>query len=57
MQYAVRSYYIMTKQRSIRVAMPEPLYQKLKAVAPEHGDVSKLIRDLLLKYIAAQEAS
>jgi len=47
----------MTKQRSIRVAMPESLYQKLKAVAPEHGDVSKLIRDLLLKYIAAQEAS
>ena len=36
--------------------MPEAMYEKLKAVAPEHGDVSKLVRDLLLKYIAAQEA-
>lgn len=36
--------------------MPEPMYQKLKAVAPDHGDISKLVRDLLLKYIAAQEA-
>ena len=36
--------------------MPEAMYQKLKAVAPEHGDISKLVRDLLLKYIAAQEA-
>jgi len=45
------------KQRSIRVAMPEVMYEKLKAVAPEHGDVSKLVRDLLLKYLAAQEAS
>ena len=44
------------KQRSIRIAMPEAMYQKLKAVAPEHGDISKLVRDLLLKYIAAQEA-
>lgn len=44
------------KQRSIRIAMPEAMYQKLKEVAPEHGDVSKLVRDLLLKYIAAQEA-
>lgn len=35
--------------------MPESLYQKLKAIAPEHGDVSKLIRDLLLKYLAAND--
>ena len=45
------------KQRSIRIAMPEAMYQKLKAVASEHGDISKLVRDLLLKYISAQEAS
>ena len=44
------------KQRSIRIAMPEAMYIKLKLVAPEHGDISKLIRDLLLKYIAGQEA-
>lgn len=44
------------KQRSIRIAMPEAMYQKLKAIACEHGDISKLVRDLLLKYIAAQEA-
>ena len=44
------------KQRSIRVAMPEALYEKLKGIAPEHGDISKLIRDLLLKYLAAAEA-
>lgn len=37
--------------------MPEELYEKLKIVAPDHGDISKLIRDLLLKYIAGQEAS
>ena len=43
------------KQRSIRVAMPEVLYQKLKAAAPDHGDVSKLIRDLILKYLSVQE--
>ena len=44
------------KQRSIRVAMPEAMYEKLKVVAPTHGDISKLVRDLLLKYIAALEA-
>jgi len=43
------------KQRSIRIAMPEAMYEKLKLVAPEHGDLSKLVRDLLLKYMAGQE--
>lgn len=37
--------------------MPEALYQKLKEAAPEHGDLSKLIRDLIIKFISAQEAS
>lgn len=45
------------KQRSIRIAMPEALYEKLKAAAPEHGDLSKLIRDLIIKFLNAQEAS
>lgn len=45
----------MSQQRSIRVAMPEALYEKLKAVTPSHGDISKLIRDLLLKYLASRE--
>lgn len=44
-----------SKQRSIRVAMPEALYEKLKRIAPEHGDISTLIRDLLLKHLAACE--
>ena len=43
------------KQRSIRIAMPEALYEKLKAIAPDHGDISALIRDLLLKHLAACE--
>jgi hypothetical protein len=35
--------------------MPEALYEKLKLVAPEHGDISTLIRDLLIKYLASRE--
>ena len=41
------------KQRSIRVAMPESLYQKLKRETPDHGSLSQLVRKLLEKHLEA----
>lgn len=39
-------------QRSIRIALPHDLYDKLKEECPEHGDLSRLVRDLLIKHLA-----
>lgn len=47
----------MNAQRSIRVAMPEVMYQKLKLIAPDHGDISRLVRDLLLKHLEQYDGS
>ena len=38
-------------QRSIRIAMPEALYQELKKECEEHGEISQLIRKLLIKHL------
>lgn len=38
-------------QRSIRVALPEPLYQELKSYCKSHGELSQLVRSLLIKYL------
>ena len=43
------------KQRSIRVALPEVLYEKLKVECQEHGDLSKLVRQLLIKHLKGIE--
>jgi len=43
------------KQRSIRIALPEALYEKLKAECLDHGDLSKLVRQLLIKYLNGLE--
>jgi hypothetical protein len=42
-------------QRSIRIAMPEELYQELKDECPEHGQISQLIRKLLIKHLKSLE--
>ena len=38
-------------QKSMRIVLPEALYDKLRIETPEHGDISKLIRRLLIKYL------
>ena len=45
----------MTKQRSIRIALPEELYEELKRTCQDHGDLSKLVRQLLIKYLKSLE--
>jgi len=44
-----------TTQRSIRVAMPEELYESLKRYCVSHGEISQLVRSLLIKYLAQRE--
>jgi hypothetical protein len=38
-------------QKSMRVVLPEALYNRLKRECPDHGDISKLIRKLLIKHL------
>ena len=38
-------------QKSIRIVLPANLYERLKKECPDHGDLSKLIRKLLVKYL------
>ena len=42
-------------QKSIRVVLPEHVYERLKNECPSHGDMSKLIRQLLIKYLSSLE--
>ena len=39
------------KQRPIRIVVDEDLYARLKEECKDHGDVSKLVRKLLTKYL------
>jgi hypothetical protein len=38
-------------QKSIRIILPAALYERLKKECVDHGDISKLIRKLLVKYL------
>lgn len=38
-------------QKSIRVVLDEGLYQAIKKQYPEHGELSQLVRKLLIKHI------
>ena len=38
-------------QKSLRVVLPDKLYEQLKKECPDYGDMSKLIRKLLTKYL------
>lgn len=38
-------------QKSIRIVLPEALYNRLKEECPDHGDLSKLVRRLIIKYL------
>lgn len=38
-------------QKSVRVVLPEDLYKVLKKECPDHGDLSKLIRKLIIKHL------
>jgi hypothetical protein len=40
-------------QKSIRIVLPAILYERLKAECPDHGDLSKLVRKLLIKYLTS----
>lgn len=40
-------------QKSIRIVLPANLYERLKKECPDHGDLSKLVRKLLVKYLAS----
>jgi hypothetical protein len=44
-------------QKSVRVVLPQSMYDKLKVECPDHGDMSKLIRTLLRKHLRALENS
>ena len=39
-------------QKSLRVVLPLSLYEKLKERCHERGDISKVVRSLLRKWIA-----
>ena len=39
------------KQHPIRIVVDDALYQRLKEECKDHGDVSKLVRKLLAKYL------
>lgn len=40
-------------QKSVRVVLPSALYNRLKRECPDHGDMSKLVRHLLVKHLEA----
>ena len=42
-------------QKSLRVVLPDDLYNRLKKECPDHGDMSKLIRKLLIKHLEGLE--
>lgn len=44
-------------QKSVRVVLPSSMYEKLKQECPDHGDMSKLIRNLLRRHLKALESS
>jgi hypothetical protein len=45
------------KFRFIRIQVDEGLYQKLKLHCIEHGDLSRLTRSLLRKWVGSPEAA
>jgi hypothetical protein len=38
-------------QRSVRIVLPDAVYNRLKRECPDHGDLSKLVRRLIIKYL------
>jgi hypothetical protein len=40
-------------QKSVRVVLPITLYNKVKKECRDHGDISKLVRKLLVKHFEA----
>lgn len=38
-------------QKSLRIVLPQELYDRLKKECPDYGDMSKLMRKLLIKYL------
>ena len=42
-------------QKSIRVVLPLTLYTKMKVECQDHGEISRLIRKLLIKYLTNLE--
>ena len=45
------------KQHPIRIVVNDALYERLKQECSDHGDVSKLVRKLLTKYLDMMEGT
>ena len=41
--------------KPVRILIPVPLWNRVKDYCPEHGDVSRLIRNLLRKHLNAMD--
>ena len=46
-----------TQAKPIRIVIPDELYKRLKAECRDHGDISKLVRKLLVKYLDMMEGT
>ena len=42
-------------QKSMRVVLPVEIYNRLKKECPDHGDMSKLVRKLIVKHLEQLE--
>ena len=42
-------------QKSLRIVIPLELYSRVKEACPEHGQISQLVRALLLKHFLQHE--
>ena len=40
-------------QKSIRIVVPSSLYDRIKEECMDHGDISRLVRRLLVKHLEA----
>lgn len=38
-------------QKSVRIVLSDALYQAVKSECPDHGDLSRLVRNLLKKHL------
>jgi len=42
-------------QKSVRVVLPEEMYNRLKRITQDHGDISRIVRSLLRQFIKKAE--
>lgn len=46
---------LLEKNRNIRIVVPKDLYDRLKDLCPEHGQLSQLVRKLIIKHLENSE--